>query len=182
VWPCQLCGRICPALLFTSLLQVRDYKNNESVLATFCMLLRNISSSGMGRQIISRNLYLRKRLITYMQTLLVQEALKMNGYVATGSDSRNLMTAEACACLWKMVQPYEPENSRRERIEKTEALKKSNNKKTKPPEPFMESFILEDVVNGKQGENLAQELLALLKVQGSPCCYVCCRLALCDPC
>lgn len=142
--------------------RVSDYRNNESVLATFCMLIRNIASSSIGRQTISRNQQLRRRLKDQMQYLLTQESLKMTSWSATSSHSRNLMTAEACACLWKMVQPYEPDTSKKERLDKDEQERnKAGNKKFKPAEPYMESCMLEDIVIGKF--DFQAELLSLLQ-------------------
>jgi len=154
--------------------RVRDYKNNESVLATFCMLLRNICSSAIGRQHISRTPKIRSLLVNYMFSLLNQESLKMaesapEGWEATGSDSRNLMVAEACACLWKMVQPYEPDVSRKQREELEKKSKKGGKKggKQMPPNKYggkyLESFILEDVVNGKH--DFITEIHDLLEAQ-----------------
>jgi len=143
--------------------RVKDYTNNESVLATFCMLMRNIASTEYGRQTISQNPDLRKRLLQLMKVLLSQEPMKMVGYDATRSFSRNLMSAEACACLWKLCQPYEPENARREREELMEQKKGKGKSKGKKEEyKYLESCILEDVVNGDKKFDFEDEILELL--------------------
>jgi len=135
------------------------------VLATFCMLIRNIASSNLGRETISRTHALRERLKGYMEYLLTQEALYMTAWSPTSSHTRNLMTAEGCACLWKMVQPYEPADSKMERLEEEHRKKASGGKgkKGKPVEPYMENFMLEDVVSGRF--DFAKELLSLLEAQ-----------------
>ena len=91
--------------------RIRDYFNNESILAAFCILIRNLASSPFGRQICSCNLELRKKLLRHCHYMLQQDAISLG----TSSVSRNLMTAEACACLWKLVQPYEQDGFRKER-------------------------------------------------------------------
>ena len=115
--------------------RVRDFYNNESICAAWCILIRNLASSEYCRQIISENSELRKHLLTYSSMLLQQDAIVLG----TFSDSRNMMTAEACACLWKLVraseqqiydltrcvqaQPYEQQMFQTERLQKWEMQK-----------------------------------------------------------
>jgi hypothetical protein len=73
--------------------------------------------------------------------LLQQDAIVLG----TFSASRNMMTAEACACLWKLAQPYE------QLMFKNERLQKEKNKQAKEPDPWLESPLLEEVVVGKRG-------------------------------
>jgi len=126
---------------------------NEALQLTFCMLLRNLASSDLGRQVFSRNLQLRLRVRNWLKDLIsVQDCVKMSDiWSPVSSPSRNTLLAEACACMWKLVQPYEPDDNKAQRLahEEMERVNKDKKKAKKNTEPFVkyvEAAFLEDVV------------------------------------
>jgi len=147
---------------------LKNFNNNEVLLSTFCLLIRNICAGDYARQVINRNSDLRKKLVNQlMKILLTQEVMKMSDegvYNPTRSASRNLMTAEACACMWKLCQPYEPDNTRMKREEEEEKQKQTKKSgKKKEILKYMENCILEDVAINAKKTKLYDQIFTLLK-------------------
>eukprot|EP00658_Telonema_sp_P-2_P065586 TRINITY_DN54794_c0_g1_i2.p1 TRINITY_DN54794_c0_g1~~TRINITY_DN54794_c0_g1_i2.p1 ORF type:complete len:570 (+),score=161.91 TRINITY_DN54794_c0_g1_i2:135-1844(+) len=76
----QIMGDDGKQLLDFLMYRIRDYHNNESILAAFCILIRNLASSAFGRQLCSCNLELRKRLLRhcfYLSLIHISEPTRL---------------------------------------------------------------------------------------------------------